>query len=577
MAYDLKITDGVIIDGTGAPRFNGDIGISNGVIVAMGDAPDTARRSIKADGQVVSPGFIDIHTHYDAQVMWDPLLTVSPWHGVTTAVMGNCGFTLAPTRVEHRELILRTLERVEGMSLASLKEGIGAEWGFSSYAEYLDVIERRPLGINVASLIGHTAIRLFVMGRAATERVATPDEIAQMKNLVKEGLRAGAIGFSTSIIDAHFGYDGNPVPSRFACPEERIAMAQALREENRGMYQIVGGTGAHRPWGEYTAIARESGRNVCWAVIKGGQTNEGGHRRELEQTREFLAAGLNLYPQAACRPTLFEYTFDDLAAIKRWPLVRGILTARSQSEKLRVLSDPEFRRKFRGAIDGPGEFDLEMGPTSAEAAMRRKGFLMTEISAYPPEPALESRLAADIARERNVHIVDLILDMSVRTEFEARFRTPQSNFDEDELQEVLQDPNVILGLGDGGAHMAQLCDSVYATYLLKRWVRERGALTLEQAVHKLTGLNARVYGINNQGRLATGWPADLVVFDPDTVGPLPMQRVYDLPAGGDRLISKPVGIDSVIVNGAVLPQPGEPLDRGVASPGRLLRGRSGTA
>ena len=250
MAYDLKITDGVIIDGTGAPRFNGDIGISNGIIVAMGDAPDAAHRTIKANGQVVSPGFIDVHTHYDAQVMWDPLLTVSPWHGVTTAVMGNCGFTLAPTRLEHRQLILRTLERVEGMSLSSLMEGMGAEWGFSSYAEYLDVIERRPLGINVASLIGHTAIRLFVMGQAASERTATPEEIAQMKTLVKEGLRAGAIGFSTSIIDAHFGYDGNPVPSRFAGPEERIAMAQALREENRGMYQIVGGTGAYRPWDE---------------------------------------------------------------------------------------------------------------------------------------------------------------------------------------------------------------------------------------------------------------------------------------------------------------------------------------
>jgi N-acyl-D-aspartate/D-glutamate deacylase len=266
MAYDLKITGGVIIDGSGAPRFAGDVGVLDGRIAALGNAAGPARRTIEADGCVVAPGFVDIHTHYDAQILWDPLLSVSPWHGVTSVVMGNCGFTVAPTRPEHRDLILRTFERVEGMDLAALASGMGSDWGFASFPEYLDRIEQRGIGINVAAFIGHTALRLYVMGKAAVERAASDEEIAAMRRLLVEAMAAGAIGFSTSTSPSHHGFDGKPVPSRLADARERMAMAEALHEVGAGIYYY---NGTREPaWDEYAAIARASGRNVCWGVRK---------------------------------------------------------------------------------------------------------------------------------------------------------------------------------------------------------------------------------------------------------------------------------------------------------------------
>jgi N-acyl-D-amino-acid deacylase len=564
--YDLKIAGGTIIDGSGAARYAGDVGIHDGKIVALGEAPDAAKRTINADGRVVSPGFVDIHTHYDAQVFWDPLLTVSPWHGVTTAVMGNCGFTLAPTRKEHRDLILRTFERVEAISLAALRETLGDEWPFATYPEYLDAVERRGLGINAASFIGHTAVRLNVMGIDSVERAATGPEIAAMRALVVDGLKAGAIGFSTSIAKAHHGFDGKPVPSRLSTREERVALAGAIRDAGNGMVMMVGPTDP-RPWDEYIELAHASGSAVCWTIIQG---TPGRYPAELALTRELVRAGLRIYPQAACRPVLFEYHFGEPVGIMAtWPLLGPILRMNTVEEKLATLRDAHFRSRFRDAIDGRNDADL--GGTSEEASMRRRGFLLTEIAWYPPGRALESRRAVDVAKERGLHPVDLVLDMSVETRLEARFRTPQQNFDEEHLGAVLADPNVVLGLGDGGAHLAQLCDAVYATHFLKRWVRERKLVTLEHAIHRLTAHTASVFGITDRGRLAVGWPADVVVFDPETVGNLPLERVYDLPAGSERMVSRSQGIDAVIVNGAMLPPQGERFEKGERLPGKLLR------
>jgi N-acyl-D-aspartate/D-glutamate deacylase len=230
MAYDLKITGGTIVDGTKAARFVGDVGIQNGKVVALGNAPEEASRTIDARGRVVCPGFVDIHTHYDAQIIWDNLVSCSPWHGVTTVVMGNCGFSVAPTRPMHRDLIMRTLENVEGMSVAALRTGLGADWGFETFPEYLDLVERRGCAVTVAALIGHTALRMYVMGEDSVEREATPEEIAAQRNLLREALDAGALGFATSKAITHVGYDGKPVPSRMATPEEIMAIAGALGE-----------------------------------------------------------------------------------------------------------------------------------------------------------------------------------------------------------------------------------------------------------------------------------------------------------------------------------------------------------
>jgi N-acyl-D-amino-acid deacylase len=570
MAYDLKIEGGVLIDGTGAPRRRGDVGIVDGRIVALGDAPDGARRTLSAAGCVVAPGFVDVHTHYDAQILWDRMLTVSPWHGVTTAIMGNCGFTVAPTRPEHRDLILRTFERVEGMDLAALSAGMGEDWGFASFPEYLDLIEARGMGINVAAFIGHTALRLNVMGAAAVERSATDGEITAMRSLLQEALAAGAIGFSTSTSPSHHGFDGKPVPSRLADARERMAMAEALREAQAGIYYY---NGTREPaWEEYAAIARASRRKVVWGVLLSGQLGPGRHRSLLQKSTDMVAAGLPLYPQVACRPIVFEFDLRFPVAFDTWAFFKPVREARTVQEQRALYRDPAYRQAFRDELAGSGGNDGHFAGGRQEGETRRRSFMLTEVSWYPPDRSLEGRKLTDIAAGRGVPVADLMFDLAVDTGLETRFRTPVSNFDEDEVEEILQDPNVIVGLGDGGAHASQLCDACYSTHLLGHWVRERKALTLERAVHMLSGRPAEVYGIADRGRLAPGMAADIVVFDPESVGAGPLERRNDFPGGAARFISRPSGIRAVVVNGTVLPPPGEPLADDSPLPGKLLRG-----
>jgi len=568
MSYDLKITGGTLYDGSGAPGRAGDIGIRDGRIVAVGDAPENARRTIAADGCAVTPGFVDVHTHYDAQVLWDPMVTISPWHGVTSAIMSNCGFGIAPTRPEHRGHILRTLERVEGMDLAALEAGMG-DWGFTTYPEYLRRIERDGLGINLATYIGHTPVRLYVMGEAAVERKATQAEVAAMKALVKEALQAGAIGFSTSIAPTHFGYDGKPVPSRVADFAEVLELASALRELDTGVMHY--NVGRQPPFEEFEALARATGRTVCWSFFVAGQLGRGKHHIGLERTREFLARGLPIYPQTASRPLVMEIDFGLPSAFDPWALFAPVIAANSPAERARIYADPQFRHRFREEVEGRGGNDHHFMGGRDEGEMRRASWRLMEISFAPSEPTLEGRKVADVAAERGVHPVDLVLDLSLATDLRTRFRIPMLHFDENEVEEILRDPNIVVGLGDGGAHLSQLNDACYSTYLLGHWVREKKVMTLERAVHLLTGWPAKLFGLSDRGRLAVGAPADVAVFDPATVAAGPLERRNDLPGGVERLVSLPVGMQAVIVNGTVLPAPGEPLDKRTPLPGRVLR------
>ena len=568
MTYDLKITGGTIVDGTGKAGFGGDVGISGGKVVALGKADGPATTTIDATGKVVSPGFVDVHTHYDAQILWDPLLTVSPWHGVTTAVMGNCGFTAAPTRPQHRDLILRTFERVEGMSLDALNAGLGEDWGFTTYPEYLDAVERRGMGINVASLIGHTAVRLWVMGTDSVERAATDGEIAEMQRIVMEGLKAGAVGFSTSIANAHFGFDGKQVPSRLATREERLAMASVLREAGEGVYCFMGDRNV--AWDEVIPLQRAADRHLVLAVITANSLGAGSHREPLRVAAGLIAAGIPIYPQTAGRPIVFEMDMRMPVMFYMWPCFQPINQAGSSEECKRIYASPDFRKTFRDAVDGIGVPGVQTA-AGAEFARRRLSFGLVEISWYPPDTALEGRLLVDVAAERGMHAVDLMLDLALGSDLAFRFRMPVAQFEEEGVGEIFQDPNVVVGLGDAGAHLSQLCDACYTTHILGHWVRDKGALTLERAVQMLTSHPAHVFGIADRGLLAVGRPADVVVFDPATVGAGPLERVFDLPAGADRMVVKPTGIDAVIVNGTVLPAPGESLPSGTTLPGCLLR------
>jgi N-acyl-D-aspartate/D-glutamate deacylase len=558
-AFDLLVRGGTIVDGTGAPARRGDLGIRAGRIAAVGEVSGTAPRVVDADGAVVAPGFVDIHTHYDAQVFWDRWLTISPWHGVTSVVMGNCGFGIAPTRPAHRDLILRTLENVEGMSLEALRAGVGAEWPFEHFGEYLDAIERRGTAINVGALVGHTPVRLYVMGEEATEREARPDEIAAMRALVAGALADGAIGFATSKAPTHVGYAGKPVPSRAAALEEIEALAGCLGDAGHGVMQATLGPGLFL--GEFEVIQRRTRRPISWTALLGGMLGPDGHRMVLEQSARMQAEGVTVIPQVSCRPLVVEFQMKAPFPLESMSLFRPV-SAADFAGRRRIYADPNFRQAFRERIDS-GERVGVLG-----AALQGM-----EISEHAPEPALEGRRLGELAAARGVHPVDLLLDLALAGDLETRFRLAILNTDESVVAELLTHPATMVGLSDAGAHASQLCDACAPTDLLGRWVREKGVLALEEGVRRLTGQPAEVFGIRDRGRLAVGLAADVTVFEPARVGCTPLRRVRDFPAGADRLVSDAHGIRAVIVNGTVIREHDRDLlDAEGPLPGHVLRG-----
>ena len=477
MDYDLKIAGGEIVDGSGRPRYRGDVGIKDGRIVALGDAPGTARETIDATGMAVSPGFVDIHTHYDAQVLWDPMLTISPWHGVTSVVVGNCGFGVAPTRPEHRDLVLRTLERVEGMSLAALKAGIGPDWPFETFPEYMDALEARPLGINVAVMVGHTPVRLSVMGDESTTRAATPAEVAAMKAIVAEAMAVGAVGFATSVSKVHIGYSGRPVPSRLAEFGEMLEIADAVGKSGHGIIHY--NVGREPRWAEYEALHAKSGRPVIWTALLAGSLGPNSHREHLDKSGEQIARGLEIYAQGACRPIQIEFDFRSPVVFDTWASFERSREAADEAGRRAVYADPEFRARVKRQVAGRGPDDQWFAGKEAEGDTRRAMFRVLTIS-WTRDASLIERNLVDLGQERGVDPVDLMFDLAIE-DLQTRMRAMVLNFVEDAVREVVQDPNVLIALGDGGAHMSQLCDACYATHLLGHWVREDGAITLEQA------------------------------------------------------------------------------------------------
>jgi N-acyl-D-aspartate/D-glutamate deacylase len=556
MALDLKITGGTIVDGTGKPGRAGDVGIKDGKVATLGKTDGDAAVTIDARGRIVAPGFVDVHTHYDAQILWDKRLSISPWHGVTTTVIGNCGFGVAPTRAVHRKLILQTLEKVEGMSLDALQEGVGENWPFETFPQYLDTLEKRGSAINIAALFGHTPLRLYVMGEASTERAATDDEISSMRMLVHEAMEAGAIGFGTSVSVSHNGYAGKPVPSRLATVAEIDELVSVMGELKRGLMQItIGRTFSTRHMAE---ISRKYDVPVTWTALLSHLYGPGGHRKQLELAAEQRKAGALVIPQVSCRPLNFEFTFGEPFIFDVMKFMNELAQADSKAPgtRRRAYADPLWREKLRS----------ELTP------LFHNWWNRVVIAWAPSARELEEKPLASAAAELGKDPVDLALDLALSSDLQARFRMAVMNFDETEVAELITDPHTIIALSDAGAHASQLCDACYSTHLLGHWVRERRTFTLEQAVHQLTQRPAEMFGIGDRGVLATGRPADIVVFDPATVGPGPLKRVYDLPAGADRLVSEAIGVDAVIVNGQLIRQGG--LDVAAASeklPGRVLR------
>jgi len=556
MTYDLKITGGTIVDGTGKPGFVGDLGIKDGKVVAIGRAEGAATTTIDAKGKVVSPGFVDVHTHYDAQILWDRMLSISPWHGVTTTVIGNCGFGVAPTRAAHRKIIMQTLEKVEGMSLEALEAGLGTAWPFETFPQYLDTLEKRGSAINVAALFGHTPLRLYVMGEESTERAATPDEIGKMKVLVREAMDAGAIGFGTSVSVSHSGYAGKPVPSRQATVEEMDSLVSVMGEMKRGLMQItIGRDFSTRHMAE---VSRKYNIPVTWTALLSHLYGPGGHRKQLDLAAEQRKSGAMVIPQVSCRPLNFEVTFAEPFIFDVMPFMNELAKAdaKEPGARRRAYADAAWREKLRSEV----------------TPLFRNWWDRVVIAWSPSHRELEEQPLTTAAAKLGKDPVDLALDISLADDLQTRFRMAVMNFDEKEVAELITDPHTIIALSDAGAHANQLCDACYSTHLLGHWVREKKTLTVEEAVHNLTQRPAEMFGITDRGVLAEGRPADVVVFDPKTVGPGPLKRVYDLPAGADRLVAEAGGIDAVIVNGRLIRQNNKDM---VAAndklPGRLLR------
>jgi N-acyl-D-amino-acid deacylase len=561
MSYDLKIVNGTVIDGSGAEGVRGDVGIADGRIVALGAAPGAAVQTIDATGRVVCPGFVDIHTHYDAQIIWDRGLGISPWHGVTTTVIGNCGFGISPMRPAHRVTAMRTLEKVEGMSFDALHAGLGEDWPFTTFPEYLSLLDSQGSAINVAALVGHTPLRLWVMGKEATEREATAEEVNAMADLVREAMAAGAIGFSTSQAATHHGDGGKPVPSRLASFAEVDTLVGAMAASGRGIFQAAMGrnlTDRH-----FTELATRHGIAITWTALLADMVGPGSHRRYLESAAQQQAAGLNIVPQVACRPIMFDFNFHEPYPFELLGPFKAIMQA-TTSGKLAAYADANFRANFK----------RESAP---DAKNVNAGWVQrAEISRYDPEPALENHSLAAVAAARGVDAIDLVLDMAIETRLQSRIRFGFLNHNEAGIKELITDAHTVITLSDAGAHADQLCDACYGTHLLGYWVRDKGVMSLPRAIHALTQRPAQLVGLTDRGLLAEGKPADILVFDPMKVGAGPLRRVQDQPGGAERLVADAIGIDAVIVNGVVLrrdgaDQPGEdPL------PGKLLRGGRAT-
>jgi N-acyl-D-aspartate/D-glutamate deacylase len=468
--------------------------------------------------------------------------------------MGNCGFGVAPTRPEHRELILETLKIVEGMSYDAMAEGMGKDWPFETFPEYMDVIEKNGTAINVGVLVGHTALRLYVMGEDSVKRAATPEEQDEMVRLMQEAMDIGALGLGTSQSEVHNSFAGNPVPSRLASEMEVQALATPVGAAD-GTLQVNHGV-EDSDLDMMGRFNKNTGSRVTWTALLGGMLGPGSHRPYLDKVAELKEQGMEVSPQVTNRPTFFEFDYENPMIFEMLPPFNELLRDGNRDNRIEAYKKPAFRQHFEGTL-------LPYMAEWKENAV---------ISHNPLDPSENERPLVEVAAEHGVTPLDYSMDLALETDLKAKFRVAMLNHDQVEVEELLKDKNTVLGLSDAGAHNSQLCDACQATDLLQVWVREKGTLPVEEAVRMLTTRPAEVMGIKDRGKLAEGWPADVVVFDLETVGAGPLQRVYDFPAGADRLVSEASGIEAVIVNGTILREHGEDqIGDDEALPGKLLR------
>ncbi|MEE8166436.1 MAG: amidohydrolase family protein [Myxococcota bacterium] len=562
MPYDLLIQNGTIIDGSGEPRYQADVGIENGRIASIGQIRGDAREVIDAEGHVVAPGFIDGHTHMDAQICWDPIGTCSSYHGVTSVVMGNCGFTLAPSRADARELVVRNLERAEDISPEAMSKGI--DWTWETYAEYLDTLEGLPKGINYAGYVGHSALRTYAMGARAFEEPAKPADLEIMMRELRDGLRAGAMGFTTSRTLNHQTSDDRPVASRLAEWDEVCALVGATGEAG-GLVEIANedvamnndSDGQREYFARMEALALESGAPIMFGI--------GSTRKAPESWKPWIDlvdrvwdGGGKMFAQVHARRFDIVLSFEAQLPFDGLPAWRA-LRERPLAEQKQALRDPETRaRLIREA--NVGDYGDAVG---AEARKPDFDWVFIQEDALGPNPSL-----GELARERGIDAVELMIDIALETDFKRNFLQPIANEMPEQVLELMKHPRSLVTFSDAGAHVSQISDCSIQTHLLGHWVRREQAISLEEGVRMISYEPATAFGFGDRGLVREGLVADLVVFDPETIAPELPQIHHDLPGGARRLVQKATGIAATIVSGEVLLRNGKHTG---ALPGKLLR------
>ena len=557
MAYDLLIKNGRVVDGSGMPSFRADVGIKDGKIAEIGKLSGPAAKTIDADGRAVSPGFIDNHCHYDAQVTWDPLCTFSPEHGATSVIFGNCSLSLAPVRKGTEERLAEFLSYVEAIPMEVLKT-VEFEWEtIPQYMEHLD----HHLGINVGNLIGHSAVRHYVMGDDCQKPGATEAQVKAMQDVVRDGMRAGALGLSVSREKGHFDPQGKLIPALWADESEIFALADVLRDMATGTIQAGGGQYVELKDGMMRRLAEASGRTVVYNSLSQTMRRPDEWKIHMARIEETAAMGIRAYPMCSPNRVTQDFTMKNTQVFRGLPTWHPILLM-SDEEKLRLYADPEIRAKLH-------EEAVVNKPDSAVGISKTWwNYIWVNEPALEKNKWMQFKSVGQIAETEGKRVIDAFLDLVVEEKLETRFLQAENNIDDEALSKILTHPNAVIGLGDGGAHVQFHGGYGYITKLLGEWVREKQVMSLEQAVRRLTFDSASTFGLYDRGLLRPGMAADIAIFDPATVKCGKEEVVHDFPAGGWRIKETSEGVTHTIVNGQVLL---EDKKHTGALPGRVLR------
>jgi N-acyl-D-amino-acid deacylase len=561
MAYDIVIKNGTVVDGSGGARYRADVGVKDGKIATIGKISAPADDVIDAEGHVVSPGFVDGHTHMDAQVFWDSLGTCSCYHGVTSVVMGNCGFTLAPCREAEADLVFRNLERAEDIDRGAMLEGI--TWQWETYPEYMDAVDKLPKGINYSGYIGHSALRTYVMGERAFDEAASEDDLKAMSHQVQEAVKAGALGLSTSRSPAHRTSDDRPVASRAADFAEVQTLVRAMGDLNAGIFQLSMDRGdtdyVLNNYKDLTNLSIETGRPITFGSIS-RRASPGQWRDCYKAIEQGNRDGARLFTQVHSREINSIMSFETNLPFDNWDVWRDIRALPLDQQKA-ALRDPNTKQKLIDVASRPYQGPAVVGGEARPPEWDMFYVMESEKWAH--------RTMADIARERGVSPAEAMIDMALEHDLKLFFRQPISNENQDDALELMKHPHSTVTFSDSGAHVSQIMDSSLQTHLLSHWVRDKQEFTLEEAIRLFTYDTATQWGFHDRGLIREGMCADIVVFNPDTIGPKMPEVVCDLPAGAKRLRQTAHGVANTIVGGKTVLRNGEHTG---ALPGQLLRG-----